>query len=345
MNLFTIFLTGLFTGGLTCLTVQGGLLASTLAQREVARLKEKTARTGNALPIIAFLSTKLVAYTILGFLLGWAGSFFELSLTTKVIMQFVVAIFMIGTALNLLQIHPLFRYFVIQPPKALIRLVHNQSKSQDIFAPAILGLFTVSIPCGTTQAMMALALASGNPVLGATILFVFTLGTAPIFFLLGYFTTKMHDVLHDKFIKAAALTIIMLAIYNLDGAIALTGSNLTLANIGKNIWCTVSFCDGPVLAGNEQVAAAAVDNPTIYIQETGYNPNSFTVKAGSDITLKLVNNGGRGCTQSFTIPSLGLQTVVPFGQSDTLKFKAPEKKGPLAFMCSMGMFRGTIYVN
>lgn len=56
MNLWTIFLTGLFTGGLTCLAVQGGLLAATLAQREEERLKNQVEKSGNALPIISFLS-------------------------------------------------------------------------------------------------------------------------------------------------------------------------------------------------------------------------------------------------------------------------------------------------
>ena len=34
MNLWVIFLTGLTIGGLTCLAVQGGLLASVIAARE-----------------------------------------------------------------------------------------------------------------------------------------------------------------------------------------------------------------------------------------------------------------------------------------------------------------------
>ena len=34
INLLTIFLTGLLTGGLTCLAVQGGLLATAVAQRQ-----------------------------------------------------------------------------------------------------------------------------------------------------------------------------------------------------------------------------------------------------------------------------------------------------------------------
>jgi len=40
-SLWAIFLTGLITGGLTCMAVQGGLLAATIAQREEERLKEK----------------------------------------------------------------------------------------------------------------------------------------------------------------------------------------------------------------------------------------------------------------------------------------------------------------
>ena len=81
MNLVTIFLTGLFAGALSCLAVQGGLLATSIAQREEEKLKDKTKRSGNALPILSFLVAKLGAYTILGFLLGWFGSLFQLSLT------------------------------------------------------------------------------------------------------------------------------------------------------------------------------------------------------------------------------------------------------------------------
>src|SRR5581483_357219 len=157
-NLWTIFLTGLFVGGLTCMAVQGGLLAATIAQREEERLKED-AKNGAIFPIVAFIVAKLVAYTVIGFLLGLLGSAFQLSLSVRTILQFAVVIFMVGTALNILEVHPIFRYFVIQPPRFLTRLVRNQSKSKNIFAPALLGAFTVFIPCGTTQAMLALAIA------------------------------------------------------------------------------------------------------------------------------------------------------------------------------------------
>lgn len=343
MNLGAVFLTGLFTGGLTCLAVQGGLLATTIAQREEEKLKEKTKSSGNALPILSFLVAKIIAYTILGFLLGWLGSVVQLSLTATVILTVAVAVFMIGTALNLLNVHPIFRYFIIQPPKFLTRLVRNQSKSNSIFAPAMLGAFTVFIPCGTTQAMMALAIASGNPLYGAAILAAFTLGTSPVFFTLGYLATRLGDAMHRQFLKVAAYALILLAVYNLNGAIALTGSNLTLENAWGNFYCTFTFCDRDFAPSAQ--AATAVTDATITIDNSGYNPNNITVKAGSQVTLRLVNNGGGGCAQAFTLPKYNIQKIVTNGNTDTVTFTAPNEPGTqIPFMCSMGMFRGTINV-
>lgn len=334
INLWAIFLTGLLTGGLTCLAVQGGLLAATIASREEERLEEK-AKKGAAIPIFAFVITKLIAYTVLGFLLGSLGSVVQLSLTAKIIMQFVVAIFMIGTALNILNVHPIFRYFVIQPPKFLTRMVRSQSKSKSIFAPAILGAFTVFIPCGTTQAMMALAIGAGNAFLGAAVLFAFILGTSPVFFILGYFTTKLGDTLHQKFMRFAAFAIILLAIFNINNAVALTGSNFTFENMMKSI-----FSPAPVTKSTGE----ATDNTTIDITSSGYNPSDITVKAGSSVNINLTNSNGYGCVQAFNIPSLGIEKVVPPGSSDKIAFTAPGKTGDIPFMCSMGMYRGVIHV-
>lgn len=356
INLWAIFLTGLFVGGLSCLAVQGGLLAATIAQNssfatsdaeamavkkasadKEEEFREQITKSGNALPILAFLSTKLIAYTIFGFLLGLLGSVVQLSLTFKLIMQFAVVIFMLGTALNILNVHPVFRYFVIQPPKFLTRLVRNQSKSKSIFAPAILGAFTVFIPCGVTQAMMVLSIGSGNPFLGAAVLFAFVLGTSPLFFILGYFATRLSDKLHRSFMKIAAAALIILALFNLNNAIALTGSNFTMGGMWK------AFAKSIKPPENDR-KLNAVSEITITLDDKGYFPNSFTVNKGSYVTMNLVNSGGRGCIQAFTIPQFGIQKVVRFGTSDTVSFLAPKEKGEIAFMCSMGMYRGTIQV-
>lgn len=338
VNIVTIFLTGLLTGGLTCMAVQGGLLAATLAQSEEERLQEK-AKGGNALPILAFLTSKLAAYTLLGFLLGLLGSFFQLSIQLRVFLQIAVSIFMIGTALNILQVHPIFRYFVIQPPKFLTRIIRKQTKNttltqgnrleKDLVAPGILGAFTIFIPCGTTQAMMALAVAAGNPLLGAVVMFAFILGTSPVFFILGYFATKLGDIFQEKFMKLAAIAIVLLALFNISNALTLSGVNIT---IGDDPQKTV------------QTKEPTVTKQTITIGAVAYTPNSFSVKSGSTVTIHLQNKDGASCIQAFTIPQLGIQKVVPVGQSSDVTFTVPDQPTKLKFMCSMGMYQGVINV-
>lgn len=337
MNLLAIFATGLLTGGLSCLAVQGGLLAATLAQREEERLQAK-AVGGQAIPILAFLGAKLLAYTILGLLLGLLGSFFQLSLTARAILQILVALFMLGTAANLLNIHPIFRYFAIQPPRILTRFIHNRSKSGDIFAPALVGALTVFIPCGTTQAMMALAIASGNSLSGALIMFAFVLGTSPVFFILGYLATRLGESLHASFMKLAATAIIIMAFFNLNNASALV-FGFTFKDVAREVWCTATWCTEGTQATGEAVAAA-----TVNIGPGGYSPKTITVKAGSSVTLQLINRGGGGCAAAFTIPKLGIQKVVAVGTTETIAFTAPATAGQIPFMCSMGMYRGVINV-
>jgi uncharacterized protein len=339
-NLLGIFLTGLIGGGLSCMAVQGGLLAATIAQREqdrLLRMANRKSQIATALPILSFLTAKLIVYTVLGALLGWFGSFFQLSIGAAIFLQFMVAIFMLVTAASLLELHPIFRYFMIQPPRFLTKMIRKQSKSHDVFAPALLGAFTVFIPCGTTQAMMALAVGTANPLSGALVLFAFTLGTSPVFFLLGMLATRISDRFQKTFMRTAAYGIILFALFNANNAVALTGSTFTIEHMGNSIWCTVSFCE-------TYAFQPVLEDATILIQSSGYSPKSLSVKAGSQVTLHLNNTDNGNCSQSFTLPTLGLQKVVPMGQSDTLTFVAPTKPGDLPFMCSMGMDRGVIHV-
>lgn len=332
INLWAIFLTGLLTGGLTCLAVQGGLLASTIAQRHEQNLQKKTVQTGNALPILIFLVAKLIVYSVLGLLLGWFGSLFQLSLTAQIIMQAAVVIFMLGTALSILNVHSVFRYFVIQPPKFLYRIIRKESKSGSIFAPAILGAFTVFIPCGTTQAMMALAIGSGSPILGAAVLFAFVLGTSPIFFTLGYFATKLGQTMHKRFMKVAAFSLIILALFNLNNILALTGftwnTNITTQN------------ENAQNLGNDELQ----DNITIAINDRGYTPQAINVKAGTNVTLTLKNQDTYTCASAFTIPYFKYQDIINAGESKKISLKMPDKATTISFMCSMGMYRGVINV-
>jgi plastocyanin domain-containing protein len=140
--------------------------------------------------------------------------------------------------------------------------------------------------------------------------------------------------------RLAAFAIILLALFNLNSAITLTGSPLTVNSLAQGLWCTLSYCD----TTEKAQVAPPVKQATITITEKAYSPNELTVKAGEEIKLHLQNNDGSNCIQAFTIPQLGIQKVVPLGQSGDVTFTAPNKPGELKFMCSMGMYAGTIHV-
>ncbi len=329
MNLWVIFLTGLTVGGLTCLAVQGGLLASTIAAREE---KKHT-----IFATLAFLATKLAAYTLLGFILGAFGGILNISSNVQIIMQFIAGLYMIAIALNLLNVHPIFRYAVIQPPRFLTRLVRNQSRSKDLFAPAFLGAMTIFIPCGTTLAMETLAISSANAFLGALIMFFFVLGTLPVFFGVGFLTTVLGDNFQGKFLKLAGIIVLYLGITSSNGALVAGGSPITLPSV------IIDLSGNSNQAQNTQNNLPISQNPEIDIKANGYFPNYIRVKKGETVNLTLKSIDAFSCAAAFRIPSLNITKNLQPNDNQLISF-VPTQAGKLQFNCSMGMYRGTIEV-
>jgi sulfite exporter TauE/SafE len=235
-ELWIAFITGLTTGGLSCLAVQGGLLASSLATQVEADMSEKINGNGKkpqiALPILLFLAAKLAAYTLLGFLLGWVGSVLQLNPITRAVLQIAIGLFMVGQALRIFKVHPIFRYFNIEPPAFITRYIRRKSRnSVNFFSPIFLGALTVLIPCGITQAMMAAAMGTGNPATGAALMFAFILGTSPVFFLVSYFATKLGSTMEKYFMKFVGVVILILGLVTINTGLNLMGSPVSFQNL------------------------------------------------------------------------------------------------------------------
>lgn len=334
-NLWVIFITGLTVGGLTCLAVQGGLLATVIAARE----ESTNSNTGKhaLLSTAAFLVSKFVAYTLLGFVLGAFGGAIKISGSIQTFMQLAAGIYMVLVALNLLNIHPVFRYVIIQPPRFLTRLVRNQSRSKDFFAPALLGGMTIFIPCGTTLAMEALAISSAGAVNGALIMGTFILGTVPLFFGIGAITSYLGDAYRSKFLKLAAVIVIYLGITSINGALTAFGSPITLQSIGERMRLPSSSVI------STQNPPQATQTPTISVTTSGYSPNYIRVKKGTPVTLTLKSRDAYSCASAFRIPTLGIARDLAANETQTITF-TPKVAGKIPFTCSMGMYRGVIEV-
>lgn len=316
------------------MAVQGGILATALTQEEADHPS-----VSRASGVAAFLLAKLLSHALLGALLGWAGSLIGLTPRVQAIGIGLASLFMIGTALSFLNIHPIFRYFVIQPPRFLTRFVRGQAKAGGIFAPAIIGLFSIFIPCGTTQAMMALAAGTGSPWWGMAVLTVFVLGTAPLFFLLGLSIDVIKATLKDKFGVVAATLVMLLALVNGNAALRLYGSSITLGSAARALYCTVTFCK------ETPTDQEPTNTPTITFWLNGYKTENLVIPRGGEITLTLENIAGSGCVQAFTIPALDITEIVRVGEKKTVTFTAPSDGDELAFSCSMGMYGGTFYLR
>lgn len=333
-NLWIIFTTGLLAGGLTCMAVQGGLLATALTREE-----EEHPRGSRVAGVAAFLVAKLISHALLGALLGWAGSLISITPRMQAIGIGLVSLFMIGTALSFLDIHPIFRYFVIQPPRFLTRYIRGAAKSGSVFAPAVIGFFSLFIPCGTTQAMMALAAATGNPWWGMAVLSAFVIGTAPIFFFLGISIDVIKATLKEKFGMLAATLVMILAIVNLNAALTLYGSPVTIVSAAQSFFCTMTFCP------SEETSQNPTTTPAITFWLNGYRVDNPVIPKGEEVTVTLSNSAGEGCIQAFTIPAMGIQEIVRVGEKKRVTFTAPDRPGELAFSCSMGMYGGRFIVR
>lgn len=329
-NLLLIFLTGLTTGGLSCVLVQGGLLASTIS----------TKKDNQILLLVNFLTAKLAAHILLGALLGSLGSTIRLSPIAQGWMQIAISVYLFGVAMSLLDVHPFFRHFIITPPRFLGRLVKNQVKSDTWFAPILLGLFTVFIPCGVTQAMEVIALGTGNPLYGAAIMGAFVLGTSPTFFILGFIYERLQKALNTKFYILASSLLIVMAVITLNGGLGLIGSIYTFQNF---VEAAKANNDQKPLPGANAEVKNNLQEVTINVQSYGYSPTNINLKKGIPTKLTLKSQNAQGCARAFTIPKMGISKILPVTGTETVTF-VPLNSGPLVFSCSMGMYTGTFNV-
>jgi sulfite exporter TauE/SafE len=371
-NLLLAFITGLTSGGLSCLAVQGGLLASSLSDQiekdfQDAGMKNSKSNAGIkqdrsplALPILVFLLTKLVAYTILGFLLGLVGQVFQFTPMTRAILLIAIGIFMLGNALRMLNVHPIFRFFVFEPPAFLrrkLRKTASGANGSSLITPAFLGFMTVLIPCGVTQAMMAVALGTGNPLTGAALLFAFTLGTSPVFFAVSYFATKLGEKLEKHFVRFVAVVVFVLALVTINSGLTLAGSSFTFSSLTSAIFPqptqpveaelkTEAAIVEPTPITSTPVSAVAEENVvTIDVLNSGYSPKESRAKAGVPILLKLVTDNVTSCSRALVIPSLGVQKVLDQTGVAEIRIEPQISGTRINYSCSMGMYGGVIVID
>jgi sulfite exporter TauE/SafE len=269
----------------------------------------------------------------------------------RAILQLAIGIFLLGTALRMLNIHPIFRYFALEPPSFLKRSLRRraQAGTRDSATPIILGALTVFIPCGITQAMMALAIGAGDPWFGAAIMFAFTLGTSPVFLAMAYLANRLGAAMEARFLKLAAEVVLILGLVAIDTGSTLLGSPFSFAALRDSISVRQALPASAFGLGIQQDVGAKSSSGqaatpsviAINVSDYGYEPRVLRAKAGQTVQLQVVTKDSVGCTRAFVIPALNLQRVLPETGTTIIDLPA-QQAGTLRFTCAMGMFSGAI---
>ena len=287
-SLWIAFITGLTTGGLSCLAVQGGLLASRWpnGSRPTWRRLPPLGRAGRPDrrcflrgPVAAAREEWQGARALClrrrpsrsadravsdiearglyrsGFSVGCRRLYPAAQCHHRAILQLAIGTFMIGNALRMLNVHPIFRYFAFEPPSWLTRRIRRTAKRDvSTVTPLLLGALTVLIPCGVTQAMMATAMASGNPMTGAALMASFTLGTSPVFFAVAYSATRLGARLERAFVRVVAVVVLVMGLVAIETGLNMMGSPLSASRL-------VRALRGGVVASAEAEATPAASIP------------------------------------------------------------------------------------
>jgi uncharacterized protein len=325
-------------------------------------IKKKAApapfQAGMIQPIMLFMLAKLVAYTLLGFLLGALGSMFTFSPFLKGAIQVAIGVFLVGNALRMFNVHPIFRYFSFEPPSSVTRFIRQKSKNGDRWAtPLFMGALTILIPCGVTQAMMAVAIGTGSAMLGAVIMFAFVVGTMPTFVGISWIATSVGGMFQKYFYPAVAVIVLGLGLYAVNGGLTLMGSPVSYSKFSQALGVgQVSAAEpagapqgiSPVPGLTSARSAPAASAPSagkvaqINVANSGYSPEVLALPAGQEIELHLVSNNTHSCSRAFVIPALDIQALLPETGEKVVTIPAQAAGTTIDFMCSMGMYTGVM---
>jgi uncharacterized protein len=290
-------------------------------------------------PVGAFLAGKLLAYTLLGALLGALGSVVQLSPAVRVWTQLGAGALIVCFGLAQLGVRS-FQKFTIAPPASWTRFVRGRARSQAAFAPALLGLATVLVPCAITLTMEVLALNSGSPLSGAAVMAVFVLGTSPLFAILGYAVRRAATVWSGRLALATGLVVLGLGMYTFNAGLTLAGSPFAAVNLAQ----TLGFSTPPAVS-DPAVVHMTTDGhqeAIITVRPGSYSPANILLRSGVPTTLILRGDGATGCTSAMVIN--GSQYIVP-PTGDTPVDLGVLKPGTLRYTCAMGMYSGQLTIR
>jgi plastocyanin domain-containing protein len=253
------------------------------------------------------------------------------------VLTILVAGVMLLLGLQLTGLFPKLENIKIALPAGLARRLGIKTKSNHTYSDKsamLAGAGTFFLPCGFTQAMQLYAMTTGNFVSGALIMATFAIGTAPGLLGIGGLTAVLKGKKAQMFYKFAGVVVVVLAIFNFQNGINLTGFNSGV----------IPSLSQPVKAAANVKIEREGEKQVIRMTQTsnGYSPNKLTVVKGVPVKWIVTSKDPYSCSASILASKAGIRTMLKEGEN-VLEF-TPTETGTIPFSCLMGMYRGSISV-
>ncbi|MDP1719090.1 MAG: sulfite exporter TauE/SafE family protein [bacterium] len=204
----TAFVVGIVASLSTCMAVVGGLLLSMSA---TFALKGDRVR-----PQLLFHIGRIVAFFILGGVIGVVGSAFQLGTIGTFAIGLIIGLVMLILGINLLDVFHFTKRLQLTMPSSLSKKVLNITKLNHTLTPALVGIATFFLPCGFTQSMQVYTLSTGSFFQGGLTMLFFALGTFPVLALVSFSSFSIgKSAKAGIFFKSAGLIVILFAIFNI----------------------------------------------------------------------------------------------------------------------------------
>lgn len=326
-----ILILGLVAGTSSCLAVTGGLLLSMAAKYN--EVNKSASRWQKFKPLLMFNSGRLASYFVLGGLVGLIGQSISLSPRLTGFMNILIAFIMFFLALSILKIVPKGS-FPIGPPKWLSHKISDLSEHEHPAAPFALGALTFFLPCGFTQSLQLVALASGSFLTGGLIMFLFALGTLPALLGISIISATAEGRTSRLFLRFSGALVLVLSVFNLNSGLLLTGIDISNAF--------------SISAETEQSASSVTQEEgkqviNMEVSAYGYSPSSFTIEAGKPTLIRAsADSNIGGCTSVLTVPEFDLTKYLRPGENELGPIENPTDD--FIITCSMGMVSANVNV-
>lgn len=334
-SLPVVFLIGLTAGVSTCMALVGGLVLG--ASARFAEKHPYATPLQKFKPHLFFNLGRITSYIILGGLIGYLGSFLQISTSVLGLLTVAVGLVMLLLGVQLTEIIPGLNRFKITIPSQISKLFGVQKKSQAEYShtnSAAMGALTFFLPCGFTQAMQLYAISTGDPVAGALTMGTFAIGTAPGLLGIGGLTSVVKGAFAKHFFRFAGIVVIMLSFFNISNGWNLASPMIQLP----------SFNQAAVAQGADP--NVKMENGVQVVNMTqsasGYSPDTFKIQKGIPVKWVINSEDAFTCASSIVAESIGVRKALSEGEN-VITF-TPEETGTINFSCSMGMYTGQFTV-